>query len=109
MKRYEVELTQDAQQDIQDIYDYITQNDSAFKADAVLVKLEAVVLTLVQFPERGAVTKELRDIGITDYREIYFKPYRIIYRTLEKRVVVYLVVDGRRNMQTVLTRRLMRV
>jgi toxin ParE1/3/4 len=109
MKRYEVELTQDAQQDIQDIYDYIAQNDSAFKADAVLDKLKAVVLTLGQLPQRGTVTKELREIGITDYREIYFKPYRIVYRTLEHRVVVYLVVDGRRNMQTVLMRRLMRV
>jgi toxin ParE1/3/4 len=108
MKRYEVLLSPDAQQDVQDIYDYIAHNDSELKADAVIEKLKAVLVSLEGFPQRGAVTKELRDIGITDYREVYFKPHRIVYRTLQDQVMIYLVVDGRRNMQTVLTRRLMR-
>ncbi len=109
MKRYEVLLTPDAQLDVQDIYDYIANNDSELKADAVIEKLQAIMISLENFPQRDTVTKELRDIGISDYREVYFKPYRIIYRTRQEQVMIYLVVDGRRNMQTVLTRRLMRV
>ncbi len=109
MKHYSVLLTPDAQHDLQDIYDYIAEHDAALKADALLDKLEASVASLERFPQRGAVTKELRDVGITDYREIYFKPYRIIYRVLATQVMVYLIVDGRRDMQTLLARRLMRV
>ena len=67
-----------------------------------------MVASLSNFPERGAVTKELRDVGIRDYREVYFKPWRVIYRVMNGKVVVYLMVDGRRDMQTLLTQRLVR-
>jgi len=50
---------------------------------------------------------ELVSIGIKEYREIFFKPYRIIYRIIEKNVFVLLIVDGRRNMQELLQRRLL--
>jgi toxin ParE1/3/4 len=108
MKQYAVSLSDDAKTDLQDIYDYIAQHDAPAKADGVLDKLEALVESLSRFPERGAVTKELRDVGIKDYREVYCKPYRVIYRVLGTKVYVYLIVDGRRDMQTLLTRRLIR-
>lgn len=108
MKQYAVSLTDDAKSDLQDLYDYIAEHDAPAKADGVLDKLEALVESLSRFPERGAVTKELRDLGIKDYREVYFKPYRVIYRVLGAKVLVYLIVDGRRDMQTLLTQRLIR-
>jgi toxin ParE1/3/4 len=108
MKQYAVSLSDDAKTDLQDIYDYIAEHDAPDKADGVLDKLETLVDSLSRFPERGAVTKELRDVGIKDYREVYFKPYRVIYRVLGAKVYVYLIVDGRRDMQTLLTRRLIR-
>jgi toxin ParE1/3/4 len=108
MKPYAVSLSDDAKNDLQEIYDYIAEHDAPAKADGVLDKLEALVESLNRFPERGAVTKELRDVGIKDYREVYFKPYRVIYRVLGTKVYVYLIVDGRRDMQTLLTRRLIR-
>jgi len=45
-------------------------------------------------------------LGIHDFREVFFKPYRIIYRVDRNTVYVYLVADGRRDMQTLLSRRL---
>jgi toxin ParE1/3/4 len=108
MKQYAVSLTDDAKTDLQDLYDYIAEHDAPAKADGVLEKLEALVESLSRFPERGSVTKELRDVGIKDYREVYFKPYRVIYRVLGAKVFVYLIVDGRRDMQTLLTQRLIR-
>ena len=108
MKQYAVSLTDDAKSDLQDLYDYIAEHDAPAKADGVLDKLEALVESLSRFPERGAVTKELRDVGIKDYREVYFKPYRVIYRVLGVKVLVYLIVDGRRDMQALLTQRLIR-
>jgi toxin ParE1/3/4 len=46
-------------------------------------------------------------LGIREYREVFFKPYRIIYRVVEKNVYIFLIADGRRDMQTLLQRRLL--
>jgi len=66
-----------------------------------------VLQSLATFPERGSHPKELLQLGIRDYRQTYFKPYRVIYRVVGQRVYVYLIVDGRRDMQTLLARRLL--
>jgi toxin ParE1/3/4 len=109
---YEVVLTEDAEQDLQELYDYIAEHDAPAKADHVLDCIEQVLASLAYMPERGAWTKELLALGIREYRETYFKPYRVIYRVIqtEKRsmVYVYLIVDGRRDMQALLQRRMFR-
>ena len=105
---YEVTLTHAAAQDLEELYDYIAIHDAPLKADQVLHRIEAAVTSLSKLPERGSFTKELSAIGIREYREIYFKPYRIIYRMQKPNVYVYLIVDGRRDMQALLQRRLLR-
>lgn len=62
---------------------------------------------MAQFPERGSFPKELVALGIKDYRQSAFKPYRVICHVVDKQAVIYLIVDGRRNMQSVLARRLL--
>ena len=42
-----------------------------------------------------------------EYRQLYFKPYRVIYRIVEVRVYIYLIADGRRDMEALLSRRLL--
>jgi toxin ParE1/3/4 len=105
--RYEVLLTRAAELDLESIHDYIAEFDSPASADHVLDRLTEVVRTLAQFPERGSYPKELLALGIKEYRQTAFKPYRVIYRVLDKHVVIYLIVDGRRDMQSVLARRLL--
>jgi toxin ParE1/3/4 len=46
-------------------------------------------------------------LGIKEYRQASFKPYRVIYRVVHSQVVIYLIADGRRDMQSVLARRLL--
>ena len=104
---YEVLLTEDAATDLQELYSYIAKHDSIDKAEYVLDRLERKFQSLSDLPDRGACPKELQSLGIQEYREIYFKPYRIIYRVLHNTVYVYLVVDGRRDMQPLLQRRLL--
>ncbi len=59
------------------------------------------------FPERGSYPKELVSLGIKEYRQTFFKPYRVIYRITCRQVILYLIADGRRDMQSVLARRLL--
>lgn len=104
-KRYEVLLTQGAEQDLESIHDYIAEFDSVGNANRVLDRLMEVVDGLARFPERGSYPKELVALGIKEYRQTAFKPYRVIHRVVGSRVVIYLIVDGRRDMQSVLARR----
>ena len=104
---FAVLLTNDAARDLSEIYDYIALHDSPQKADYVLERIEEVFSSLSEFPERGVYPKELLKLGIREYREIFFKPYRIIYRVMDKNVYVLLIVDGRRDMQSLLQRRLL--
>ena len=104
---FTVLLTEDAAVDLEDIYSYISEHDSPQKADYVLDQLESKFVSLREMPERGVYPKELSDLGICDYREIFFKPYRIIYRVNGDNVYVFLIVDGRRDMQTLIQRRLL--
>lgn len=106
--RHAVVLTEDALQDLEELYDYIAQHDAPAKADHVLDAIDKLLGTLTAFPERNRVTPELQAIGIHDYRDTWFKPYRVIYRITGQRVHVYLIVDGRRDMQALLMRRLLR-
>lgn len=105
--RYEVFLTEDALRDLEELRDYIAEFDAPSKADHVLDRIEEVLKSLAQFPERGSPPRELLALGIRDYRQTFFKPYRVIYRVVRKRVYVYLIVDGRREMQALLVRRLL--
>lgn len=104
---FTVHLTEDAVADLDDIYTYIYEYDSPRKAEYVLDQIESKMTALSNMPERGSYPKELLSLGIRDYREIYFKPYRIIYRAAGNTVYVYLIADGRRDMQTLLQRRLL--
>lgn len=104
--RFEVLLTEDAVRDIDEIHDYINEHDDPAKAVHVLERLEKVLENLSTHPKRGSYPRELLSLGIRDYRQTFFKPYRVIYRVVGRRVYVYLIADGRRDMQTLLARRL---
>ncbi|MFN4289712.1 MAG: type II toxin-antitoxin system RelE/ParE family toxin [Permianibacter sp.] len=106
-RKYEVLLTEGAEQDLVSIYDYIVECDSKANADHVLDRLQEVVESLSTVPERGAYPKELLAVGIRDYRQTAFKPYRVIYRVVAQRVYIYVIADGRRDMQSLLARRLL--
>lgn len=105
--RCEVLLSRGAEQDLESIHDYIAEFDNPAQADRVLDRLLAAVQGLAQFPERGNYPTELVALGIKDYRQTVCKPYRVIYRVLGTKVVIYLIADGRRDMQSLLARRLL--
>jgi toxin ParE1/3/4 len=105
---YDIVLTRDAESDLEDIYDYIVEYDSQVNADRVLERLIAATYSLRVAPDRGTPVKELRTVGIAEYRQVFFKPYRLIYRVLGSRIIIYMVADGRRDMQSLLSRRMLR-
>lgn len=105
--KFEVLLTEGAEQDLEAIHDYISEFDCVANANYVLDELMGVVESLSKLPERGSYPKELVGLGIKEYRQTFFKPYRVIYPVTGNQVIIYLIADGRRDMQSVLARRLL--
>ena len=105
--RYKVLLTAGAESDLEDLHGYIAEHDSSNRADYVLDRLMEVAESLATFPERGSHPKELLALSIREYRQSFFKPYRVIYRVIGKQVIIYVIADGRRDMQSLLLRRLL--
>lgn len=101
-------LTVEAEEDLFDIWRFVAENDSPAKANTLLDKLEASCLGLGKAPNNGHVPKELRRVDIFDFYEIHFKPYRILYELDEKRVLIHAILDGRRDMESLLRSRILR-
>jgi toxin ParE1/3/4 len=49
----------------------------------------------------------LLNLGIREFREVFFKPYRIIYSIRDSNVYILIIVDGRRDLQALLQRRVL--
>jgi len=105
--KFEVLLTVGAEQDLESIHDYVSEFDCVANANYVLDELMQVAESLSKFPERGNYPKELVALGIKEYRQTSFKLYRVIYRITGSQVIIYLIAEGRRDMQSVLARRLL--
>ncbi|MCR4305317.1 MAG: type II toxin-antitoxin system RelE/ParE family toxin [Gallionella sp.] len=104
---YKVLLTHSVERDLEAIYAYNAENDTQANANYVLGKLLEAAESLAAYPERGSYPKELLALGIREYRQAHFKPYRLIYRVSGKQVIIYIIADGRRDMQTLLMRRML--
>lgn len=104
---FRVVFTEDAENDLEDIVTYIAKHDSPRAAQYVLSRILKIADSLVVVPTRGTPPRELRALGDQEYRQIFFKPYRLIYRVIGDQVVIYVITDGRRDMQSLLARRLL--
>ena len=89
---------------------FVAAHDSAGRASALLDRLLTTAQSLATAPHRGNVPRELQALGMRDYRQALFKPYRLIYLIPEQpRPTVFIAVisDGRRDMESLLMRRLL--
>jgi toxin ParE1/3/4 len=105
--RYQVVMNASAERDLAAIHEYIATNDSSANADRVLDVLLGVVETLEEMPERGSHPRELLAMGRKDFRLIIRNPWNVYYKIVGKRVHIALIADGRRDLRTLLTQRLL--
>ena len=103
---FEVRWASTAERDLLGIVEYIATDDPC-DALAVLARIRTATVRLDGSPRRGRIVPELREHGITRYREIVIRPWRVFYRVEESRVYVLSVIDGRRNVEDTLLGRIL--
>ncbi|MEW6110089.1 MAG: type II toxin-antitoxin system RelE/ParE family toxin [Nitrospirota bacterium] len=104
MKRFGVQWAQPASKDLDNILDYISQ-DNVDNAITIFEKIKSKCNTLNQFPDRGRIVPELKAYGILSYRELIISPWRVIYRASDQKVYVLAIIDSRRSMDDILIER----
>lgn len=108
VKHFKVFVVEDAERDMFDIYSYIARNDSIESAEYVFDAIQNTILGLSTLPLRGHAPPEMERVGIFEYLELHFKPYRIIYQVRDSKIYVHCILDGRRSLQELLQERLIR-
>lgn len=106
--KFSVHLVADAEKDIDELYFYVAIHDAAEKAAKLIDNIERTIMSLETLPQRGHYPPELERIGVFDFREVFFKPYRIIYEVVKSDVFIHCVLDGRRELQDLLQQRMLR-
>ena len=94
--------SQDASNDVIDIVLYIKEKSGKGIANEIYQRIVSHVEEIDVFPERGRVVPELMSIGVIDIREIIEKPWRIFYRIVSDEIQIISVIDGRRNVEEIL-------
>lgn len=103
-------LTAEAEGDLQAIYNYRLKQrgaDGLDGADALLDTLYDAIESLAEYPLRGPVPPELDALGISDWRQISVRTYRIIYTLENDLLMIALVADSRRDFASLLEQRLL--
>ena len=106
--QHRVLITQGAEDDIVELWFYLAADKSIPDADYVVRKIKETIESLAEIPTRGQIPPELDRISVSDYLQVHFKPYRVIYQIRDQTAYVYCVLDGRRDVQALLRQRLLR-
>ena len=77
MREYQTGLTDEAIDDISDIYNYI-QRDSIYYATKTKNEIEKRISNLIFYPFMGRRLVDSENHNIFNLREIFYKSYRII-------------------------------
>ncbi len=102
--KYCVVWAETAEKDLTKIIEYIAQDSPATALD-ILQKIKSGVSKLYEQSERCRIVPELYAHGITQYREMIIKPWRIMYRISENDAYVLSVLDSRQNVEDILLNR----
>ncbi|AFM11824.1 type II toxin-antitoxin system RelE/ParE family toxin [Turneriella parva] len=105
MKKFKVVWAAGARADFELLIQHLIDRESAV-SEKIFEALLAQADSLETAPERGRKVPELLSLGVVDVREIFYKPWRIIYRISENEVRILMVIDGRRNLADELLRSL---
>ena len=104
-KKYVVKWTAPAREDVNEIIEYISKTNMNY-AVKILDKIEVAVKDLSTFPERYRIVPELEKYGYYLYRDVVVEYWKVIYKIENNLVYIMLVIDGRRNLDDILLKKM---
>jgi len=97
----------DARSDLVEIVSYIKENSGTKIAKQIYDRIQDKVTKAADYPDGHRVVPELQEIGVFEIREIIESPWRIFFRASSTEVRIISVIDGRRNVEEILYKKMM--
>ena len=107
MQTCTVAWTDNAQYDLELIIEYI-KIESVTTAKETFFAIKDACDHVRYMPTRKRIVPELQHIGMTQYKEVLFKRWRIIVSIKESTIAVLAVLNSSRNVEDILFQRLMK-
>jgi toxin ParE1/3/4 len=102
--KFKLQILAEAQQDTKDLRRYILKSFGA----ETWKQLAVTFGDIRRFPQSGYVPAELSDFGGLHFREALSGQNRVIYEVRDDTIYIHVVTDTRRDLRTLLQKRLLR-
>lgn len=104
-----VDILESVEYDLKELRAYLVKNFSVATWQSSYSQIKEVVRNLKLFPYSGSIPDEFEKLNLTQYRQVIAGMNRIIYEVRGDNVYVHIIVDARRDLKSLLIRRLLRV
>ncbi|MNQ94635.1 Plasmid stabilization system protein [compost metagenome] len=104
---FKVVLLQSAELDLKELRTYLTRQFSTQAWQATYNDLKAAIRRLGDSPYAGSIPEEIEKLNLHQYRQILSGMNRIIYEVRAQTVYVHIIADTRKNLPTLLMKRLL--
>ncbi len=104
-----VVILDSAEKDLKELRAYILKTFSADTWRTTYAKIKEAIRHLQNFPQAGGIPEEIEKLNLTQYRQVISGMNRVIYEVRQDVIYIHIVVDVRRDMNALLTRRLLRI
>ena len=101
-EKFAVFWSESAAGDLDDVLDFVAARDGVDRALELYEKLRGRVASLSRHPRRCRYVPELKAIGLSEFRESIYPPYRLFFRLVGDRVILLGVLDSRRDLEALL-------
>jgi len=105
-KKYSIKWAAPAKDDLDEIIEYISKTNINY-AVKVMDMIYENVKKLDKFPKRHRIVPELEKHGYLVYRQIVVEYWKIIFKIENNFVYIMLVIDGRRNLEDILLKKIL--
>jgi toxin ParE1/3/4 len=106
---FKVVILESAEHDLKELRNYIIKNFSLKIWQNTYNKLKNTIRNLKNFPLAGSIPEEIEKLGLSQYRQVLSGMNRIIYEVRQDSVYIHIIMDVRQEMQSFLTKRLLRI
>lgn len=96
-----------AEQDLKELKNHIIKNVGKDTWHAGYRKIKDAVNARKAFPLEGKVPEEIQSLNLAQYRQVISGMNRILYEVRQDTIYIHVICDARKNMRSLLTRRLL--
>ncbi|MFW9079153.1 type II toxin-antitoxin system RelE/ParE family toxin [Pseudomonas sp. P2757] len=100
-------ILQSAETDLKDLRTYLIKQFSAQTWHSTYASLKVAIRGLASQPYSGSIPEEIERLNLGQYRQIISGLNRVIYEVREQIVYVHIIADTRKNLPTLLMKRLL--